>query len=207
MQVALKRFDLRDGSHNAARGFLPPHGLCGRMRRFLVAGCLLRRSSANMLHQRGRSALVATMTCLQLVASSPCSRCRLGTRRTRALGHRDETLRGCPCGRARKSAPRRLQARAPPERSSRAREPSVATAGGGQRRHGGVGRHAGEALAATVGTMAADGGRRGCVGAPWPVGAAPASGGCAALMKAEASTQRGAARRGPTLIPVSVLPE
>ena len=66
--------------------------------------------------------------------------------------------------------------------------PSVAMAEGGQRRHGGVGRHAGEALAATVGTMAADGGRRGCGGAPWLVGAAPASGGCAALMKAEAWT-------------------
>ena len=204
--MALKRFDLRDGSHNAARGFLPPHGLCGRMRRFLVAGCLLWRSSANILHQRGHSALVATMTCLQLsprrlaadaalVRAEPL-RLGIGTRRhavvpavERANPHRV----GCK--------------RARPERSSRAREPSVATAVGGQRRHGGVGRHAAKALAATVGTMAADGGRRGCVGAPWPVGAAPASGGCAAPMKAEASPQRAVPRRGPTLIPVSVLPE
>ena len=45
----------------------------------------------------------------------------LGARRTLALGHRDELPRGCPCGRARKSAPRRLQARAPREEFARAR--------------------------------------------------------------------------------------
>ena len=45
----------------------------------------------------------------------------LGARRSLALGHRDELSRGCPCGRARKSAPRRLQARAPREEFARAR--------------------------------------------------------------------------------------
>jgi hypothetical protein len=83
--------------------------------------------------------------------------------------------------------------RARPERSSREREPSVATAVGGQRRHGGVGRHAAKVLAATVGiepTRAARDRRRRRTVA---VGAAPASGGCAAPMKAEASPQRGGA--------------
>ena len=189
--------------------FLPPHGLCGRMRRFLVGlPCVakLRQhlASARAYRLSGDDDLPAAR---QVVTSSPCSRCRLCPRRTLALGHRDDPLRGFPCDRARISAPRRLQARAPREEFARTRRPALrqwwACNAGTAASANMPQRCSPRRWASSRRVQRATGG----VGAPWTAGAAPASGGCAAPMTAEASPQRAVPQRGPTLIPVSVLPE
>ena len=164
--MALRRFDLLAAAmvHMMPHGFfLPPHGLCGRMRRFLVGlPCVakLRQHLASARAYRlsgdddlpAARHLVALQQMPPLSAPNPCAWAS-GRSVTRFSLRSSAHIRTASAASAR--APRGVRAHA---------TTSVATVVGVQRRHGGVGKHAAKVLAATAGiepTRAArDRGRR-----------------------------------------------